>query len=151
MNQTAQWYFDNSNGNATAKYMRELEACGVDGYLARLLFKACKTSYRAKRYRGRHADGKRFSKLAYENKNQALSDICTLLIHLEAEAWGWGIDHHQPVYPNVLYVDLPNGQVSFHNVHRLAGPDYPCKWDRKNMTVARVLEYCDNVIKETFE
>lgn len=28
-----------------------------------------------------------------------------------------------------IYVDLPTGQVSFHNGARYDGPDYPGAWD----------------------
>jgi hypothetical protein len=28
-----------------------------------------------------------------------------------------------------VYIDLPTGQVSFHNGARYDGPDYPGEWD----------------------
>lgn len=56
--------------------------------------------------------------------------------------WGWGIDdpldpidfeyctyipRNRPI--EVLYVDLPTGQVSFHSPQRGIGPKYPGTWD----------------------
>ncbi len=57
------------------------------------------------------------------------------------------MDAEQPVYRQVLYVDLPTGQVSWHTGMRHIGPDYLGAWDGQRGTapdricrfVARVL------------
>jgi hypothetical protein len=63
--------------------------------------------------------------------------------------WGWKVDrtleakedpHHQ-----VLYVTLPQGQVSFHSANRLQGPEYPAEFDGAHASAERILAYCDAV------
>ena len=61
--------------------------------------------------------------------------------------WGWGIDHGRDAHKNVLYVDLPTGQVSFHTEHRGEGPKYPGTWDgMKGVTVDRILRWVARVL-----
>jgi len=62
--------------------------------------------------------------------------------------WGWGVDGKQEYHRDVLYVDLPTGQVSFHQSGRGKGPDYLGEWDgntgvgpqRACLWAARLLE-----------
>ena len=52
----------------------------------------------------------------------------------------------------VLYVDLPDGQVSFHGPSRGAGPAYLGEWDgQRGMSVQRVIDFCESVYKAVEE
>lgn len=116
-----------SDGDATRALYRQLEACGPAGVVGVELFRAQKSSERAKVYRGR-----RFRGAAYDRKGWALDNLCAALTkHAGALglAWGWGEDTKAPAYRHVLYVDLPTGQISFHAGTRGAGPDYAQGWD----------------------
>lgn len=48
----------------------------------------------------------------------------------------------------MLYVDLPNGQVSFHCPARLGGPNYPGEWDGQRASESKVIEFTDHVIEK---
>jgi hypothetical protein len=62
--------------------------------------------------------------------------------------WGWGIDNQMPEFSprHVLYIELPQGQVSFHSHERFAGPDYLAKWDAQHASAERILRFCDEVL-----
>jgi hypothetical protein len=116
-----------SDGEATRALYRRLDGLGAAGAIGVELFRAQKSSERAKVYRGRrHRDA------AYDRKGWALDNLCAALTkHAGALGlvWGWGEDAAAPVYRHVLYIDLPTGQVSFHAGARGAGPDYGAAWD----------------------
>lgn len=120
--------FDGSDGDATRRLYDRLDGQGPTGTIAKNLFRAAKTSHRAKHYRGR-----RFRSAAYDTKGWSLDQLCALLAEHAADAsipsWGWLEDDEQPVHRHVLYVDLPSGQVSFHTGLRGKGPDYNGAWD----------------------
>lgn len=120
--------YQGSDGEATKALYVELERLGAAGVVALNLFRACKCSERAKLYR---RSGYRSS--AYERKDWSIQNLSKALGADGAIKSGWGIDavlkergdpHH-----HVLYVDLPTGQVSFHNGARYDGPDYHRDWD----------------------
>ena len=48
--------------------------------------------------------------------------------------------------PDVLYIDLPQGQVSFHSTKCLDGPDYPKPWDGTSESRDRILAFSDAVM-----
>jgi len=56
---------------------------------------------------------------------------------------GWGFDDANPVAKYVLFVDLPNGQVSFHSTEHYGGPKYGGKCDGCHMSHERIIEFCD--------
>jgi hypothetical protein len=120
--------FEGSDGEATRALYGRLEGHGPIGQVAMNLFRACKTSQRAKAYRGR-----RYRGAAYDTKQYSLDLLCAHLVdHAAAigvSSWAWGLDPEQPVHRDVLYIDLPTGQVSFHTGQRGRGPDYPGAWD----------------------
>jgi len=60
-------------------------------------------------------------------------------------AYGWKRDPLAFTNPWVLYVDLPNGQVSFHSPARGEGPDYAGEWDAMHASEERILAFCDGV------
>lgn len=116
-----------SDGEATKALYARLEALGPAGAIAVNLFRAQKNSARAKVYRGRGYRG-----MAYERKQWALDNLAKILSEHAAACgllWGWGVDEHQPYHRHVLYVELRNGQVSFHTDRRGEGPDAPREWD----------------------
>jgi hypothetical protein len=46
----------------------------------------------------------------------------------------------------VLYIDLPNGQASFHSKDRFKGPDYLGQFDgAEGASEARICAFCDSV------
>lgn len=47
---------------------------------------------------------------------------------------------------HVLYVDLPQGQVSFHSTAKYAGPSYDGDWDGQPKSEQRILECADNIM-----
>ena len=68
---------------------------------------------------------------AYGRKDEALREAVRLLADTDL-TWGWATDPARVGrrYSEVLYVDLPTGQVSFHASSRLPNcPDYPGEWD----------------------
>ena len=123
--------YEGSDGNATQALYDQLQRHGVDGVVAVNLFRACKASERAKVYRGGNQHGSWRSQ-AYQRKAWSMNHLCDVLVKHAAElgiGWGWGHDDRQPDYPNVLYIQIPTGQVSFHNAQRFAGPDFAGQWD----------------------
>jgi len=132
--------YQGSDGEATRAFYARLEALCPEGVVLSNLFRAQKSSERAKVYRGGGYRGK-----AYDRKQWALDNLCTALERHGQSlglAYGWGVDEKQPVHRHVLYVDLPTGQVSFHAGKRGAGPDYPGEWDgQAGRSVDRIIRY----------
>lgn len=116
-----------SDGDATKALYAELGHFGPAGDVGINLFRACKTSERAKKYRGGGYRG-----MAYEKKNWSIENLCRAMEQHSMPLglrFGWGRDDIAVGFENVLYVDLPTGQVSFHSATRATGPDYPFAWD----------------------
>lgn len=143
---TALEVFVGSNGAMTRAFYAELEKLGPAGIVALNLFRAQKCSDRAKVYRGRG-----YKDAAYDRKSWSMGNLCAALAeHSEALGirWGWGTDARLPYTPHVLYIDLPPGQVSFHSPERMAGPDYPGKWDEMpGWSRGRIICFCE-VVRE---
>lgn len=144
---TAREVFDQSNGDVTRAYYDALGKLGVRGRLAVALFRAQKTSTRAKRY------SRRYRGAAYDVKSWSMGQCCEVLMaHPDlVAAWGWKPDPSVPFgdAPSwVLYIELPNGQVSFHSPKRGAGPDFAGEWDGSHASERLILEYCDQVATE---
>lgn len=102
------------------------------GHVAVNLFRACKASERAKVYRGGQRGNGSYRGMAYDRKQWAMDNLCRALgehAGILGISWGWGTDDKQPMHRDVLYVDLPTGQVSFHTAGRGKGPDYLHQWD----------------------
>lgn len=140
--------YDGSDGEATKALYARLEACGPLGVVATNLFRAMKTSARAKRYRGGNGKG-RYRDQAYETKQWSIDNLCRELVANDglALSWGWGRDERAIGFEDVLYVDLPTGQVSFHSERRRDGPDYPGDWDgAREIGGARVCAFCADVL-----
>jgi hypothetical protein len=141
--------YHGSDGAATRRTLRALEARGQPGRIAAALFRAQKTSARAKRYRGGPEGGAAtYTELAYRNKGAALEALCRLLAADPAGlTWGWGIDGATDFAPHVLYLDLPDGQVSFHSTDRFTGPAYVGAWDGvRDASAPRILAWCDALL-----
>jgi hypothetical protein len=137
--------YNGSNGEATRAMYERLTAIGPRGDLAVNLFRAHKTSHRAKKYRGGNGRGS-FRGQSYDTKQWSIGNICRLLV-ANGEAWrytwGWGRDEKAIGFEHVLYVDIPPGQVSYHSEYRGDGPDYSGKWDGViNAGADRISRYC---------
>ncbi len=139
--------FHQQDGRITKAYYAELSALGPIGLVALNLFRAQKRSSRAKDYRR----GK-WRRAAYDVKSWSMDELCRILAeHGEALGikFGWKEDAgvvfgSDPSF--VLYVELPQGQISFHQPHRGAGPDYPGEWDgRRGASEERIIRFCDGV------
>ncbi len=131
-----------SDGALTRQFYSELEKRGPLGVVALNLFRAQKCSTRAKLYRRKYKD------LAYDRKGWSLKQLCECLQQHGAQfgiTFGWGRDEDQPLNKWVLYVDLPEGQVSFHSPERYNGPDYPGQWDGQRMSEQRIIAFCGSV------
>lgn len=137
---TAREVFDGSDGKLTVAYYRRLSALGPIGVVAMNLFRAQKTSSRAKQYRGRQ-----YRNASYETKNYSLECLCAALLNMPDMLWGWKMDPNTPGYPWVLYCETSAGQVSFHSADRLKGPDFPLDWDGDKLSTQRILSFCDRV------
>ncbi len=98
-----------------------------------------------------------FRGMAYERKSWSMSELCKELAQHGEELgirYGWKADEKtlfdgKPSW--VLYVDLPNGQVSFHSPARGEGPDYPGDWDGVKASAERVIAFCESVLSVTTE
>lgn len=143
--------FHGSNASATMRLFDELLRLDENGQLACLLFKALKASVRAKVYRGWADDGRSFRSLSYDRKGEALSSLAEFLdcVGSGADVWGWKIDPHANHSNHwVLYLELPDGQVSFHSPKRFAGPDFLGEWDGVlGASEERVIRFCESVLR----
>lgn len=134
------------DGTLTKRYYTALQQRGVAGVVALNLFRAQKTSARAKVYR-KHAHKSE----SYARKEWSMANLCDVLEkHGKALflRYGWKEDPNvvfddQASY--VLYVELPTGQVSFHCPRRGKGPDYPGMWDQSKSSQERIIKFCDMV------
>lgn len=146
---TALEVYNGSNGDVTTAYYKQLEERGPLGVIAMNLFRAQKCSSRAKKYRRKAHRGD-----AYDRKNWSMAQLCTALELYGSSkrcadpviAYGWKQDAKCVGFEWVLYVDLPQGQVSFHSPTRGAGPDYAGDWDGEHKSAPRILAFCDNVM-----
>lgn len=148
---TARDVFDGSDSVLTRRYLVALEGKGSFGRIAANLFRAQKASTRAKLYRG-GLQTVSYGDLAYRHKGEGLETLCELLMESSATGifWGWGIDDAQGYACYVLYVDLPQGQVSFHSPDRFRGPTYQEEWDGTGLSEDRILQFCDAVMQDRF-
>lgn len=136
-----------SDGEQTKRYYAQLVTFGPIGVLAMNLFRAQKCSARAKVYRGGNALGSYRDK-AYQRKNWSMKNLVEVLLSHDKElsiVWGWKKDSNSPYCPWVLYIDLPQGQVSFHTDSRLRGPDYHGDWDGRQLSCDRILAFCESL------
>lgn len=142
--------YQGSDGVSTKALYDKLDALGPAGEIATNLFRAHKSSERAKGYRGRAPGRGSYRGLAYGRKQWAMDNLCKILqAHGEALGivWGWGVDTKQSYHSDVLYVDIPTGQVSFHTAGRGDGPDYPRGWDgQRNAGAQRVCTWCAQLL-----
>lgn len=141
--------YQGSDGAVTTAYYKDLEKLGPIGVVAMNLFRAQKCSARAKLYRGGIRGKGSYKSMAYERKAWSMEKLSEVLVEHGAKLairWGWKQD------PNVLfgeqeswvlYVDLPQGQVSFHNRVKYAGQIYPSEWDGFRASCDRILAFCD--------
>lgn len=139
--------YEGSNGDVTKAMYVELAALGPAGVIAMNLFRAQKCSARAKLYKGGRGG---YTGIAYDRKSWSLGLLCEALTAHGANlgvAWGWGIDRAAVNFENVLYVDLPTGQVSFHNPSRKTGPEYLGQWDGvRSASTERICRYVRDTI-----
>jgi hypothetical protein len=137
--------YQGSDGEATKALYERLERLGDVGHVAVNLFRACKSSERAKTYRGG-----RYRGAAYDRKQWAMDNLATMLGKRAAPlgvVWGWGVDDKQSYHRHVLYVDIPTGQVSFHCGWRGEGPDYPGQWDgQRGQAADRICRWCARLL-----
>jgi hypothetical protein len=143
--------FDGSNGGESLRLCNELAKRGPLGGIAAELYRAQKASSRAKVYRGGmsfHNGGHAsYRDLSYDRKNKMLVRLCE---RLEVDdcglRWGWGKDVKQPFAQWVLYLELGNGQISFHSPTRFDGPKYDGGWDGKDASEDRIIAFCEAVL-----
>ncbi len=148
---SAKQVYHGSNGGATRSFCVRLEKTGQLGRIAAALFRAQKASARAKVYHGgvHRWDGNwdSYRDLAYERKGQCLHALCTLLSQdSRGLRWGWKDDPMELYARHVLYVDLPQGQASFHSAVEYGGPQYDGDWDGEHKSEERILNFADRVM-----
>jgi hypothetical protein len=143
--------FEGSSADVTKAYYAALAKRGPAGDVAVNLMRAQKCSTRAKKYRGGIRGVGSYRSIAYDTKNWAMENLCKVL---DAHGkrlkirFGWKLDPdvvfgEKPSW--VLYIDLPQGQVSFHSPTRLSDHDYAGEWDRQRLSEERILAFCDSV------
>lgn len=141
---TALDIFRQSNGEVTKAYYAELAKRGPLGEVAVALFRAQKTSTRAKKY------SPKYRRMAYETKSWSIDQVALALAKVpKPMRHGWKQDPKtvfgdEPSW--VFYLELPHGQVSFHSPSRGAGPDYAGDWDQEHRSEERILAFCDQVM-----
>lgn len=143
--------FEGSEAEVTKAYYAALAARGPAGDVAVNLMRAQKCSTRAKRYRGGIRGVGSYRSMAYETKSWAMVNLCKVLDTHGKQLkirFGWKPDPtvifgERPSW--VLYIDLPQGQVSFHSPSRLSDHGYAGEWDRERRSEERVLAFCDSV------
>jgi hypothetical protein len=137
--------YQGSDGEATKAMYARLEQRAPAGIIAMNLFRAQKCSERAKVYRGGG-----FRDKAYGRKQWSLDLLCAALLEYSERlqiGWGWGEDPKQVFHRWVLYVELPNGQVSFHTEKRGVGPNAPREWDgRRGASPSRICCFVATVL-----
>jgi len=141
--------FEGSDASQTKALYAKLESLGPIGLVALNLFRAQKCSARAKVYRGGIPGAGSFKDMAYERKAWSLRQLNSILMkHYLALRipWGWQRDPNEKLAPWVLYVDLPQGQVSFHSTERYGGPDYYRGWDGQHKSPERIIAFCSEVL-----
>jgi len=132
--------FDRSDGTLTRMYLARLERLGEEGKIAARLFRVQKSSSSAKVYSPEHRDH------AYNRKSEVMDTLTSSLMKYKQFPWGWKRDPNQTYAPWVLYVDLPQGQVSFHSRELGFGPDYSGEWDGEHESESRILQFCDSLL-----
>ena len=140
----ARLVFVGSSSALTRTFCDGLEKRGLVGHLAATLFRAQKASTRAKKY-----GPTKYRGMSYGRKEDMLQRLCKLLAQTDWP-WGWGKDMGMPQAPHVLYIELPQGQVSFHCAERFEGPDYGKEWDGQRLSEARILEFADAIAAGQF-
>lgn len=160
----AQVVYAGSDGDLTKRFYAELTKRGPLGQIAVCLFRAQKTSERAKKYRGGNAKGS-FRRQAYDTKSWSIGELTKILAQRGESlgfVWGWKADPNvvfgqQPSW--VIYCELPNvakfsgagfvstaGQVSFHAPDRGTGPDFVGDWDGQRLSASRIITFCSEVL-----
>ncbi len=142
--------YEGSDASQTKALYSKMESLGPIGLLALNLFRAQKCSARAKLYRGGIPGGGSFKDMAYDRKAWSLKNLNSILLkhHLELRIpWGWQRDPAEKLAPWVLYIDLPQGQVSFHSTERYSGPDYLKCWDGRHKNAERIITFCSEVLE----
>lgn len=147
---TASDVFRTSDGALTRTFYAALSRRGPLGRIAVNLFRAQKCSARAKKYgpiAGHHLVTFRW--MSYARKAASLKELTEILEAFGERfglSFGWGRDEYQDSNKWVLYVDLPNGQVSFHCSERYNGPDYPGNWDGLKLSESRIIDFAQHVL-----
>lgn len=123
--------YEGSDGDVTKRLYEMLRDRGPIGIVAINVFRACKSSSRAKVYRGGVRGKGSYRDMAYERKAWSINNLASeLTANPLGFRWGWGRDPASVGFEHVLYVDLPRaGQISLHGAARGSGPDYPGRWD----------------------
>lgn len=144
--------YEGSNGDKTKALYEKLAGFGAAGEIGVNLFRAHKASARAKVYRGGERGRGSYRRMAYDRKEWSLDNLAKALEqHGQALGitWGWAIDAAQDYHRDVLYVDLPTGQVSFHTAGRGPGPDYAGAWDGvRNHGSMRICKFIMQILDE---
>lgn len=137
-------YLGSDADKTRAVYQRLME-CGGPGRIAVNLLRASKNSERAKLYKSG-----RSSRAAYGTKDWAIGELIGALAAHADEigiVWGWGRDEKTIAFEDVLYVDIPSGQVSFHVGYRGSGPEYRGEWDGvRGEGARRIIAFANSVL-----
>lgn len=138
--------FFGSDGERSKALYSQLERIGPHGRIAALCLRAQKASDKANFYIFRE-----YKRIAYERQNEALIALVDTLNQSSIiRTWGWGRDE-AGYHKWVLYVDLPQGQVSWHNESKIGDRDYPNQSDGTGLSQERILAFAATQIDPLFE
>jgi hypothetical protein len=142
--------YQGSDGDATKALYDDLTKMGPLGFIATNLFRAQKSSSRAKVYRGGVRGKGSYRGMAYDRKQWAMDNLARALSeHANGcgLTWGWGADRDQAKHNIILYIELPTGQVSFHTEARGSGPEFPGRWDgARGQSPDRIIRFCARLL-----
>lgn len=141
--------YEGSDGGKTTGLYAALEQLGPAGHVAVNVFRANKSSQRAKAYRGKYKG------MAYDRKQWSIENLVKALQEHAASIdmwWGWREDPEQAMHRWVFFVELPTGQVSFHTAVKLDGPDFPEAWDGvRGVSPMRICRWCADLIEASMK
>ena len=147
--QPATLAYHESDASRTKRLLRALTATGQLGRIASDLFRAQKSSARARSIEAVSTGDPRIPSWPTGARARCWPLFAKRWSRMPRVWSGAGARTLPGIFARwVLYVELPTGQVSFHSPDRLDGPVYPGAWDgMRDASAGRILRLCDQILK----
>lgn len=117
----------------------KLREQGDAGLIAELLLRLVVATERRRPHKLARDD------IASHRRRQVIDGLCRALLVDMRLRWGWKTDPSRVFDDQLLYVDLPTGQVHFRDSRRGPGPEYAAEWDGTNDAGRRVRRFAEAV------